>query len=139
MLGLKMTSVLWFLLLVQLICLQVATARRRLADPALYTSGGLFSDIEEISTADVEENSSRRQLGAHLKASRTMAAAGPASAEEHRVTSLPGLSEQTAADMSHYAGLLQVDPVRDGNLFYWLIEKPKGAAEAPLVIWLNGT
>jgi hypothetical protein len=106
----------------------------------MYTTGGSSSGMEEISLSpDLEESASRRLLGSHLKASRTMAATGPASAEEHRVTSLPGLPEATAAEMSHYAGMLQVDPVRDGNLFYWLIEKPKGAAEAPLVIWLNGT
>jgi len=91
----------------------------------------LAGDEEEVG---VEE---RRKLGsANLKATRRLA--DPTNPEDHKVRDLPGLPAGESSALSHYAGTLQVDPARDGNLFYWLVEKPTGAAEAPLVIWLNG-
>jgi carboxypeptidase C (cathepsin A) len=58
------------------------------------------------------------------------------SAEDHRVTSLPGLL--ASANLVQYAGHLTVDETRSSNLFYWLFERPNDALSAPLVIWLNG-
>jgi hypothetical protein len=49
------------------------------------------------------------------------------------VLGLPGLPEAQAAGLSQYAGTLQVDANKDGHLFYWLVEKPDKAEEAPLV------
>tara|TARA_B110000090_G_C13044245_1_gene316896 strand:+ start:37 stop:495 length:459 start_codon:yes stop_codon:yes gene_type:complete len=47
-----------------------------------------------------------------------------ASGDQHRVQSLPGLSEKDGASLVQYAGFVKVDEKRNGNLFYWLFEKP---------------
>ena len=84
----------------------------------------------------MEEEGRRLAESGGLKASRRTAA--PASPEDHRVVNLPGLSASISGSTKQYAGFLQVDAERDGNIFYWLIEKPKDADKAPLVIWMNG-
>jgi len=58
--------------------------------------------------------------------------------EDHRVTSLPGLSE--SANLVHYAGHLTVDATKNSALFYWLFERapPASALTSPLIIWMNG-
>ena len=122
-----------------LLCLENGIARRRL-DRHVLESTESFSEGEGLSK-EVESGEegilfNRRQLGANLKATRrTEDVKTP---EEHRITKLPGLPEESAAEISHYAGMLQVDPLRNGNIFYWLVEKSVAPAEAPLVIWLNG-
>jgi carboxypeptidase C (cathepsin A) len=55
------------------------------------------------------------------------------SAEDHRVTSLPGLDPVAAKSISQYAGYLNV---QFGGLFYWLFEAADN--NAPLLLWLNG-
>lgn len=61
--------------------------------------------------------------------------------EDHRVTSLPGLSDIDAIKLKQYAGLLKIgenDRNVDGSYFYWLFEAATNPETAPLVIWLNG-
>jgi carboxypeptidase D len=59
------------------------------------------------------------------------------SAEDHLVTSLPGLD--TASFLSkQYAGLLPVDGSDKSFLFYWLFEADEKPEDKPLVIWMNG-
>jgi len=118
-----------------------AEGRRRLSPPSSSSPSSEAYDIlvtedkEDVATAEA-----RRALssvvkpfvppGANLKASRV---AGSPGAEAHRVLGLPGLPEAQAAGLSQYAGTLQVDANKDGHLFYWLVEKPDKAEEAPLV------
>ena len=63
-----------------------------------------FPDFEQLSEA---ENTADRRLES-------------VTAESHRVTTLPGLSENEK--INHYAGHLLVDEEKEGNIFYWLIE-----------------
>ena len=79
--------------------------------------------------AEQEEVISQRRL---LSLQQT----SPTNPEDHRVTSLPGLSSADA--LVHYAGHLTVDPARTSNLFYWMFERPTSALSSPLVIWMNG-
>lgn len=60
------------------------------------------------------------------------------SRESHSVKSLPGLSAADAAKIKQYAGHIEVDNSRGSNIFYWLFESKKNAADTPLIIWLNG-
>jgi carboxypeptidase C (cathepsin A) len=83
--------------------------------------------VQELGAVEAEE--------AH-RARRLMQARQLTSAEDHRVTSLPGLA--ASSNLVHYAGHLSVDEARSSNLFYWLFERPNDALSAPLVIWLNG-
>jgi carboxypeptidase D len=100
-------------------------------------------DAEGIVMDESDEEEQRRHLstlvlseGRNLKAShRKMVANIP---EDHRVKELPGLSAGDSTGLSHYAGLLEIDAQKGSNIFYWLLEKPEKAEDAPLVIWLNG-
>lgn len=55
-------------------------------------------------------------------------------AEDHLVSSLPGLKEQ----LVHYAGHVNIDHAKGSNIFYWLFEAPQNPESLPLLIWLNG-
>ncbi|KYQ91708.1 peptidase S10 family protein [Tieghemostelium lacteum] len=57
-----------------------------------------------------------------------------ASPEDYLVTDLPGLQ----VELEHYAGLIQVDSVNDGNLFFWFFPAVNSTPETPFVIWING-
>ena len=75
----------------------------------------------------------------------------PAGPDDHLVTDLPLLNADDFK-AAHWAGLLPVNPKKDGYLFYWLFAPdPEALAQAkrngivnedesnvPLVIWLNG-
>ena len=50
---------------------------------------------------------------------------------------LPGLDAQ-AFRSAHYAGHLSIDRRTDSRIFYWLFEAEGGAANKPLLVWLNG-
>jgi carboxypeptidase D len=78
-----------------------------------------------------------------LKAAKSVKVPTPSSREDHRVTSLPYLANNTFSS-PHYAGLLPANADKTKYLFYWLFEADgptvqNGGAEAiPLVLWLNG-
>jgi hypothetical protein len=62
--------------------------------------------------------------------------------EQHRVTSLPGLSAQDQSRLgSHFAGHLPCDAAASNPpqnfLFYWLFEKQESPLLAPITIWMN--
>jgi hypothetical protein len=64
----------------------------------------------------------------------------PTDREQHRVTFLPGLSEQDQRLLPvNYAGHLPCDTATPplNFLFYWLFEKEQRPQEAPLTIWMN--
>eukprot|EP00605_Chrysophyceae_sp_TOSAG23-4_P000457 GSChrysophyteH1.ASY1.ANO1.515.1 assembled CDS len=93
------------------------------------------SSAGALEEEDLERRSLRDKVGNLKGVHRKAAVTNP---EEHRVTELPGLSPVDAKGLSQYAGLLQIDAVKDSNIFYWLVEKQNDAINAPLVIWLNG-
>jgi serine carboxypeptidase-like clade 2 len=53
-----------------------------------------------------------------------------------KITALPGQPE--GVDFNQYGGYVTVDEENGRALFYYLVEAPSGAAEKPLVLWLNG-
>ena len=55
-------------------------------------------------------------------------------ADEHRITSLPGLSRMPPWAM--YAGTVQV--AGNASLFYWFVESQAAPSRDPLLLWLNG-
>uniref|UniRef100_A0A914WU84 Carboxypeptidase n=1 Tax=Plectus sambesii TaxID=2011161 RepID=A0A914WU84_9BILA len=55
-------------------------------------------------------------------------------AHPDEIKSLPGLSE--TIKFKHYAGLLKASDT--DNTFYWFVEAQEHAAQAPLILWLNG-
>lgn len=58
------------------------------------------------------------------------------SADEHRVTNLPGLDDTS---LQQWAGLLPVDDPATGKLFYWLFKADEDPDNnKPLIIWMNG-
>ena len=63
--------------------------------------------------------------------------ASASSAEEHRVSALPGLPDLSLRS-PHYAGYINIDRQTDSNLFYWLFDAEDGSAGRPLLVWLNG-
>lgn len=64
----------------------------------------------------------------------TIICSGNRSADQHKVTSLPGLSDP----LEHWAGMLSVDEEKSGKLFYWFFKADEAPEEKPLVVWLNG-
>lgn len=84
---------------------------------------------KDTDRVEIEEVISQRRL-------LSLQQASPTNPEDHRVTSLPGLSPADA--LVHYAGHLTVDPARTSNLFYWMFERPTSALSSPLIIWMNG-
>ncbi len=58
-------------------------------------------------------------------------------AEADRITSLPGLNP-FPTDYSMYSGYVTVNAASQRRLFYWLVTSKADAANAPLVMWLNG-
>lgn len=60
-------------------------------------------------------------------------------AADHKITVLPGLSQDDAASITQFAGHLNLVDPKAGALFYWLFEAPgEKSSSAPLLIWLNG-
>jgi serine carboxypeptidase-like clade 2 len=53
-----------------------------------------------------------------------------------KITALPG--QPQGVDFNQYSGYVTVDEENGRALFYYLVEAPSGAAEKPLVLWLNG-
>jgi len=53
-----------------------------------------------------------------------------------KIIALPGQPE--GVDFNQYGGYVTVDEENGRALFYYLAEAPSGAAEKPLVLWLNG-
>jgi serine carboxypeptidase-like clade 2 len=53
-----------------------------------------------------------------------------------KITALPG--QPQGVDFDQYGGYVTVDEENGRALFYYLVEAPSGAAEKPLVLWLNG-
>jgi carboxypeptidase D len=107
------------------LCAQPAAARRvpprwdstTDAGAGINTGNGTDINIED------GEEYTRRRLAA--------------TADDHRVVDLPGLSE--GSDLKHFAGHLPLRDPRAGALFYWLFEAPGDLAKtAPLLVWLNG-
>jgi hypothetical protein len=47
------------------------------------------------------------------------------SAEDHRVTSLPGLDESMDSKLVQYAGHIEINAKKGSNIYYWLFEKPE--------------
>ena len=70
------------------------------------------------------------------KLSSTPAPPVPTDPAAHRITSLPGLP--STVNLVQYAGHLKVDEQHNGNLFYWLFERPVDPLSSPLIIWMNG-
>ncbi len=60
----------------------------------------------------------------------------PAAAAD-RITSLPGLSP-FPTDYSMYSGYVTVNAASQRRLFYWMVTSKADAANAPVVMWLNG-
>ena len=60
----------------------------------------------------------------------------PAAAAD-RITSLPGLNP-FPTDYSMYSGYVTVNAASQRRLFYWMVTSKADAANAPLVMWLNG-
>jgi len=89
--------------------------------------GGILSNTTTGGGGRDDVAASSRRLTGTIKAT---------SPEDHRITSLPGLSPSTK--LVQFAGHLLVDEAKGGNLFYWLFEKPVDAPLAPLLIWMNG-
>jgi serine carboxypeptidase-like clade 2 len=56
--------------------------------------------------------------------------------EADKITGLPGQPE--GVDFNQYGGYVTVNEENGRALFYYLVEAPSGAAEKPLVLWLNG-
>eukprot|EP01038_Epipyxis_sp_PR26KG_P014036 gene14036-18824_t len=56
--------------------------------------------------------------------------------DDHKVRSLPGISD-SLINFNHYAGHILVDPVKNGQLFYWLFEAPSKSEDLPLLIWVS--
>jgi serine carboxypeptidase-like clade 2 len=56
--------------------------------------------------------------------------------EADKITALPG--QPQGVDFNQYSGYVTVDEENGRALFYYLVEAPSGAAEKPLVLWLNG-
>lgn len=67
---------------------------------------------------------------------RALAAEKLPTANDHKVTSLPGLTKDDT--VTHFAGHLPADPSHGGYFFYWLFESKKDSDKKPLIIWLNG-
>lgn len=61
-----------------------------------------------------------------------------AAVPEHKITKLPGFKGELPS--THYSGYLPVGKLSGvaGQLHYWFIESTKDAANAPVVLWLNG-
>ena len=55
---------------------------------------------------------------------------------DHKVSKLPGLPNSLS--ITQYAGHINVDEAKNGNLFYWLFESPQNSKDLPLLVWLNG-
>jgi serine carboxypeptidase-like clade 2 len=53
-----------------------------------------------------------------------------------KITALPG--QPQGVDFDQYGGYVTVDGDNGRALFYYFVEAPSGAAEKPLVLWLNG-
>ena len=53
-----------------------------------------------------------------------------------KIQALPG--QPQGVDFDQYGGYVTVDEENGRALFYYLVEAPSGAAEKPLVLWLNG-
>ncbi|KAI8985807.1 Alpha/Beta hydrolase protein [Pilobolus umbonatus] len=59
------------------------------------------------------------------------------SAEDYRITSLPGI-DITTLNFIQYAGHIEVSNETDRNLFFWMIESEKKLEKEKLILWLNG-
>ncbi|KAF0700888.1 Aste57867_8608 [Aphanomyces stellatus] len=64
-------------------------------------------------------------------------ATGGASANPHKVTSLPHYNDRKAINFDQYAGHIAL-PSNGQKMFYWLVESETNPATDPLVLWLNG-
>jgi serine carboxypeptidase-like clade 2 len=53
-----------------------------------------------------------------------------------KIRALPG--QPQGVDFDQYGGYVTVDQKNGRALFYYFVEAPSGAAEKPLVLWLNG-
>ncbi|KAM0881651.1 hypothetical protein ACQ4PT_032812 [Festuca glaucescens] len=53
-----------------------------------------------------------------------------------KIRALPG--QPQGVDFDQYGGYVTVDQENGRALFYYFVEAPSGAAEKPLVLWLNG-
>ncbi len=58
------------------------------------------------------------------------------SPNDHKIDKLPGMPSNVV--LTQYAGHINVDETKNGNLFYWLFESPQNSKDLPLLVWLNG-
>ncbi|KAJ8663593.1 hypothetical protein O0I10_000838 [Lichtheimia ornata] len=66
----------------------------------------------------------------------TAIAVAAQTAEDYKVTTVPGVDGAIALNFSQYAGHIEITPESHGNLFFWSIQ-PDVETEK-LIIWLNG-
>ncbi|OQS00521.1 serine protease family S10 [Thraustotheca clavata] len=57
-------------------------------------------------------------------------------ATPRKLGELPGYDDVKPINFDHYAGRIQLQ--NDQKMFYWLVEAEEKAAQAPLILWLNG-
>ncbi|KAI7878790.1 alpha/beta-hydrolase [Lichtheimia hyalospora FSU 10163] len=57
-------------------------------------------------------------------------------AENYKVTTVPGVDSTIALNFSQYAGHIEITPKSHGNLFFWSIQPDTETDK--LIIWLNG-
>lgn len=104
-----------------LVCVLVALASRLGAGMRIPFDSDKFEQFQ-FPEYSVEESSRRI-----LKASDP---------NDHKVSKLPGLP--SSLSITQYAGHINVDEAKNGNLFYWLFESPQNSKDLPLMVWLNG-
>ncbi|CAM9648366.1 unnamed protein product [Ascophyllum nodosum] len=103
--------------------------------PTVYTMRIPGSHLEQASAGGERDISPPSYQARKLKKHEFSHVNVATSADEHLVTSLPGLKNGDFPT-KHHAGYI---PVIGGYFFYWLFESGgKDPASDPLVIWLNG-
>eukprot|EP00029_Vermamoeba_vermiformis_P007661 TRINITY_DN3376_c0_g1_i1.p1 TRINITY_DN3376_c0_g1~~TRINITY_DN3376_c0_g1_i1.p1 ORF type:complete len:514 (+),score=23.84 TRINITY_DN3376_c0_g1_i1:103-1644(+) len=55
---------------------------------------------------------------------------------DYLITDLPGFSSNIT--FNQYSGYITVDPINNGQLFFWFFESQRSPSTDPIIIWLNG-
>ncbi|KAM0834473.1 hypothetical protein ACQ4PT_063581 [Festuca glaucescens] len=122
------------------------TAKARLLEPGARASSRARLHAVECAYSSPQHrghsgvcSSSRYGMGRCRRFADTMSStafAGLSGSDTIAIRALPG--QPQGVDFDQYGGYVTVGEENGRALFYYFVEAPSGAAEKPLVLWLNG-